>query len=235
MAALLSVDAIHTAYGLSKVLFGITVDVNQGECVCLLGRNGVGKSTTIRSIMGFNPPAQGRISFKGQDITGWSPHRIARAGLGFVPEDRRIFAELTVWENLDIAARASGRAGHWTIERIYDVFPKLGEIRDRMGGFLSGGEQQMLTIARTLMTNPELLLLDEPSEGLAPLVVDMLLEKIGELKQGGLTILLAEQGLEFSLALADRVYVLEKGEVRYTGPASALRDDRELADRLLAL
>lgn len=235
MAALLSVDAIHTAYGLSKVLFGITVDVNQGECVCLLGRNGVGKSTTIRSIMGFNPPSQGRISFKGQDITGWSSHRIARAGLGFVPEDRRIFAELTVWENLDIAARASGRAGHWTIERIYEMFPKLGEISDRMGGYLSGGEQQMLTIARTLMTNPDLLLLDEPSEGLAPLVVDMLLEKITELKQGGLTILLAEQGLEFSLALADRVYVLEKGEVRYTGPSSALRDDKDLADRLLAL
>lgn len=235
MAALLSVEGIHTAYGLSKVLFGITAEVNQGECVCLLGRNGVGKSTTIRSIMGLNPPNQGRIVWKGQDVTGWAPHRIARAGIGFVPEDRRVFAELSVWENLDIAARASGRAGQWTIEAIYELFPQLSAIRSRMAGFLSGGEQQMLTIARTLMTNPDLLLLDEPSEGLAPLVVDMLLEKIGELKQGGLTILLAEQGLEFSLALADRVYVLEKGEVRYTGPSSALRDDKDLADRLLAL
>ncbi len=235
MAALLTVEDIHSAYGLSKVLFGITAEVNQGECVCLLGRNGVGKSTTMRSIMGLTPPAQGRVTFKGQDITGWAPYRVARSGLGFVPEDRRVFAELTVWENLDIAARASGRAGHWTIDAIYELFPKLGEIKDRMAGYLSGGEQQMLTIARTLMTNPDLLLLDEPSEGLAPLVVDMLLEKIGELKQGGLTILLAEQGLEFCLSLADRVYVLEKGAVKYTGPSSELRDNPDLAHELLAL
>ena len=235
MTALLSVEGIHSAYGLSKVLFGITAEVGKGECVCLLGRNGVGKSTTIRSIMGLLTPSQGRIVWKDQDIAGWSPHRIARAGIGFVPEDRRIFAELTVWENLDIAARAARRPGHWTFEAIFELFPQLASMQTRMGGYLSGGEQQMLTIARTLMTNPELLLLDEPSEGLAPLVVDMLLEKISELKQGGLTILLAEQGLEFSLALADRVYVLEKGTVRFTGPSSTLRDDKELADRLLAL
>ncbi len=235
MDALLSIDAIHTAYGLSKVLFGITADIRQGECVCLLGRNGVGKSTTIRTIMGLAVPSQGKIVWKGEDITGWAPHRIARAGIGFVPEDRRVFAELTVWENLDIAARAARRPGHWTIDALFDLFPQLAAIKGRMGGFLSGGEQQMLTIARTLMTNPDLLLLDEPSEGLAPLVVDMLLEKIADLKKSGLTILLAEQGLQFSLALADRVYVLEKGEVRYTGPSSALRDDKDLADRLLAL
>jgi len=235
MTALLSVENIHTAYGLSKVLFGITAEISAGECVCLLGRNGVGKTTTVRSIMGLVTPSSGRVVWKGQDITGWDPYRIARAGIGFVPEDRRIFAELSVWENLDIAARAARRPGHWTIEAIYDLFPQLASISTRMGGYLSGGEQQMLTIARTLMTNPELLLLDEPSEGLAPLVVNMLLEKITELKQAGLTILLAEQGVKFSLALADRVYVLEKGTVRYTGPSRELREDQALADRLLAL
>jgi branched-chain amino acid transport system ATP-binding protein len=235
MTALLSVEDIHTAYGLSKVLFGITAEVGAGECVCLLGRNGVGKTTTVRSIMGLVTPSSGRIVWKGQDITGWDPYRIARAGIGFVPEDRRIFAELSVWENLDIAARAARRPGHWTIDAIYELFPQLESISTRMGGYLSGGEQQMLTIARTLMTNPELLLLDEPSEGLAPLVVNMLLEKISELKRAGLTILLAEQGVKFSLELADRVYVLEKGTVRYTGPSSELRENKTLADQLLAL
>ncbi len=152
-----------------------------------------------------------------------------------MPEDRRVFAELTVWENLDVAARAARRPGRWTIAAVYELFPVLRELRNRPGGFLSGGEQQMLTIARTLMGNPELLLLDEPSEGLAPLVVEALLAKIGELKAQGLTILLAEQGVDFSLALADRVYVLEKGSIRHTGPAAELRDDPALRDRLLAL
>ena len=234
MPALLSVNDIHTAYGLSKVLFGITVEVSAGECVCLLGRNGVGKSTTIRSIMGLVATQRGQILWQGQDITNWAPYRIARAGIGLVPEDRRIFPELTVWENLDIAGRACGRPGHWTADAVFALFPQLASLRTRMGGYLSGGEQQMLTIGRTLMTNPDLLLLDEPSEGLAPLVVAMLLEKIAELKQAGLTILLAEQGLDFSLALADRVYVLEKGTVRHSGPASELRDDPALAHRLLA-
>jgi branched-chain amino acid transport system ATP-binding protein len=235
MATLLQIDNLHTAYGLSKVLFGISADINAGECVVLLGRNGVGKSTTIKSIMGLLTPQQGRVVWKGQEITGWPPFRIARVGIGFVPEDRRVFPELSVWENLDIAARAARRPGHWTIDAVYDLFPQLASIRNRMGGYLSGGEQQMLTIARTLMGNPDLLLLDEPSEGLAPLVVDMLLEKIGELKRGGLTILLAEQGLEFSLQLADRVYILEKGTVRHSGPSRELREDGALADRLLAL
>jgi branched-chain amino acid transport system ATP-binding protein len=235
MTALLSVDDIHTSYGLSRVLFGVSLEVAAGECVCLLGRNGVGKTTTIRSIMGLAPPHRGRVLWQGRDITGWAAYRVARAGIGFVPEDRRIFAELTVWENLEIAARAARRPGRWTIPAIYELFPPLSILRNRMGGFLSGGEQQMLTIARTLMGNPELLLLDEPSEGLAPLVVEALLAKIGELKQQGLTILLAEQGMEFSLALADRVYVLEKGAVRHTGPAAELRDDKQLSDRLLAL
>jgi len=235
MTPLLAVEDIHTAYGLSRVLFGVSLEVAAGECVCLLGRNGVGKTTTMRSVMGLTPPSAGRIVLRGRDITGQPPHRVARAGIGFVPEDRRIFAELTVWENLDVAARAAARPGRWTIETIYQLFPKLEQLRDRMGGFLSGGEQQMLTIARTLMGNPEILLLDEPSEGLAPLIVDALRTQVGELKAQGMTILLAEQGVDFSLALADRVYVLEKGTVRFSGAAAALRDDRALLDRLLAV
>ena len=235
MSALLTLQDVHAAYGLSRVLFGISLEVNEGECVCLLGRNGVGKPTTMRSVMGLPPPTAGHVRFKSREITGWPPYRIARAGIGFVPEDRRIFAELSVWENLDVACRAAARPGRWTIDAVTELFPVLGALRDRQGGFLSGGEQQMLTIARTLLGNPELLLLDEPSEGLAPLVVDALLVKIGELKAQGLTILLAEQGIEFSLALADRVYVLEKGAVRFAGPAAALKSDRALLDRLMAL
>jgi branched-chain amino acid transport system ATP-binding protein len=235
MSALLAIEDLHSAYGLSRVLFGISLDVAAGECVCLLGRNGVGKTTTIRSVMGLLRPTSGRISWKETDIAGWAPHRVARAGIGFVPEDRRIFAELTVWENLEIAARAAGRSGRWRLDAVYGLFPKLRELRNRQGGFLSGGEQQMLTIARTLMGNPELLLLDEPSEGLAPLVVEALLDNIRALKTEGLTILLAEQGVDFSLALADRVYILEKGTIRHSGPASELREDTALRDRLLAL
>ncbi|HZY55205.1 MAG TPA: ABC transporter ATP-binding protein [Reyranella sp.] len=235
MSALLELHDVHAAYGLSRVLFGISLEVNPGECVCLLGRNGVGKTTTMRTVMGLTPPSTGRIRFKSSDITGWAPYRVARTGIGFVPEDRRVFAELSVWENLDVARRAAARPGHWTIESVTELFPVLDALRDRQSGFLSGGEQQMLTIARTLMGNPELLLLDEPSEGLAPLVVQALLAKIGELKAQGLTILLAEQGIEFSLALADRVYVLEKGSVRFAGPSAALRSDRALLDKLLAL
>ena len=235
MSPLLEARALHTAYGLSRVLFGVSIDVGPGECVCLLGRNGVGKSTTMRSIMGLTPPQSGRVVFRGVDITGWEPYRVAREGIGFVPEDRRIFADLTVWENLDVARRTARGNGGFTLERVFDLFPKLGELTSRHGGHLSGGEQQMLTIARTLMGNPELLLLDEPSEGLAPIVVDHLREQIARLKREGLTILLAEQNTEFSLALADRVYVLEKGSVRFSGPAARLRDDAALRQELLAL
>jgi branched-chain amino acid transport system ATP-binding protein len=231
---LLQVEDLHTAYGLSQVLFGLTFAVARGECVALLGRNGVGKTTTMRSVMGLTPPSRGRILWRGTDLRGKAPHQVARRGIGFVPEDRRIFAELTVWENLDVAARGRG-AGGWTVERVYELFPKLHDIRDRQGGFLSGGEQQMLTIARTLMGNPELLLLDEPSEGLAPIVVDHLRDQIARLKREGLTILLAEQNTEFSLSLADRVYVLEKGVIRYTGTARQLRDDEAVRHQYLAL
>ena len=233
--SLLAVHDIHAAYGSSRVLFGISLDVAAGECVCLLGRNGVGKTTTMRAIMGLTPPSAGRIVWKDTDIAGWPPYRVARAGIGFVPEDRRIFAELTVLENLDVSAQAAGRPGRWTVDAVFALFPKLRELGRRQGGFLSGGEQQMLTIGRTLMGNPELLLLDEPSEGLAPLVVESMLEQIGRLKREGLTILLAEQGVDFSLALADRVYVLEKGAVRFAGSAAQLRDNPRLRDELLAL
>ena len=235
MSALLELEDVHTAYGLSRVLFGISLHVNEGECVCLLGRNGVGKTTTLRSVMGLTPPSAGQVRFKSRDISGWPPYRIARAGIGFVPEDRRVFAELSVWENLEVAERAAARPGRFTIDGVFRLFPVLRELRNRQGGLLSGGEQQMLTVARTLMGNPDVLLLDEPSEGLAPLVVKALLAQIGELKTQGLTILLAEQGVEFSLALADRVYVLEKGAVRFTGAAATLKSDRTLLDQLVSL
>jgi branched-chain amino acid transport system ATP-binding protein len=230
----LRVDDIYTAYGLSQVLFGVSLQVARGECVCLLGRNGVGKTTTMRSIIGLTPPRRGRVVWKGRDVTGRAPYQIARAGIGFIPEDRRIFADLTVWENLDVASRRVPDGG-WTVERVFDLFPKLRELVDRQGGFLSGGEQQMLTIARTLMGNPELLLLDEPSEGLAPLVVDHLKEQIGRLKRDGLTILLAEQNVGFSLDLADRVYVLEKGHIRFEGTVREFQDNDAIRQQYLAL
>ena len=232
---ILQVKNIFTDYGQSRALFGVSLAVETGECVALLGRNGVGKSTTMRSIMGLTPPALGHVLWKDVDITGLPPHRAARAGIGFVPEDRRVFTELSVWENLDVAQRAARRPGKWTVAAVYALFPKLEQLAGRRAGFLSGGEQQMLTIARTLMGNPELLLLDEPSEGLAPLVVEHLLEQVATLKREGLTILIAEQAVEFALALADRVYVLEKGAVVHAGDAAELRRDAGLRERLLAL
>jgi len=234
-APILGVEGIYTSYGLSQVLFGVSLGVGAGECVCLLGRNGVGKTTTMRSIMGLTPPREGRVMWKGSDLSGKQPYQIADLGIGFVPEDRRIFADLTVWENLDVASRSRDGASKWTLERVFDLFPKLRELVDRQGGFLSGGEQQMLTIARTLMGNPELLLLDEPSEGLAPLVVDHLKEQIARLKRDGLTILLAEQNVDFCLDLADRVYVLEKGHIRYEGTVAAFRQDDSVRAQYLAL
>jgi branched-chain amino acid transport system ATP-binding protein len=235
MAAVLTVDDIYTAYGASQVLFGVSLTIAESECVCLLGRNGVGKTTTIRSIMGLTPPRRGRVEWKGKDITGNRPYQIARLGIGFVPEDRRIFSDLTVVENLEIVAGGRNGKARWTVDRVFDLFPELREIADRKGGYLSGGQQQMLTIARTLMTNPELLLLDEPSEGLAPLVVDRLKEQIARLKSEGMTILLAEQNVHFSLALANRLYVLEKGHIRYEGTTEEFRADPSLQHRFLAV
>lgn len=228
--ALLELDRIETSYGLSQVIFGISLTVEPGEIVALLGRNGVGKTTVMRSVIGLTPPRSGKVRWKGEEIQGLPTYKVARRGIGFVPEDRRIFPDLTVWENLDIARR-SGPAGKnaFTEERIYEIFPKLKELRDRRGGYLSGGEQQMLTISRSLLTNPDLLLLDEPSEGLAPLIVEAMREQIDTLRKEGLSILLAEQSLSFVLSLSDRVYILEKGEVKFTGtPADVRANEEEL-------
>jgi branched-chain amino acid transport system ATP-binding protein len=228
--ALLEVEKIETSYGLSQALFGISIIVEPGEIVALLGRNGVGKTTVMRSIIGLTPPNRGIVRWKGEEIQGLPTYRIARKGVGFVPEDRRIFPDLTVWENLDIARRTGPEGKNvFTEERIYEIFPKLKELRDRRGGYLSGGEQQMLTIGRSLLTNPDLLLLDEPSEGLAPLIVESMREQIGTLRKEGLSVLLAEQSLDFVLSLSDRLYILEKGEVKFTGtPADVRANEGEL-------
>src|SRR3954463_12397473 len=232
----LAVEAIHTAYGLSQVLFGVSLEVQAGECIALIGRNGVGKTTTMRSIIGLTPPASGRVVWKGRDIARLGPHRICRMGIGFVPEDRRIFPELTVWENLDIARRAGpdGRTT-WREEQVFALFPDLKDIRDRRGGVLSGGQQQMLTIARTLMGNPELLLLDEPSEGLAPLIVEQLAVTLGSLKADGLAMLLCEQNLKFAAQLADRAYIIEKGVIRHEGTVADLASGDTLGASYFAL
>ena len=223
---ILEVKEIYTSYGLSQILFGVSLKVAEGEVISLLGRNGVGKTTTLRSIMGLTPPRVGSIHWKGKDIAGKEPHQIAKLGIGFVPEDRRIFADLTVWENLDVAIKPSGvKKGAWTLDRVFELFPALKPIQTRRGGFLSGGEQQMLTIARTLMGNPELLLLDEPSEGLAPIVVQQLGEQIKKLREEGMTILLCEQNAKFSLDLSHRLYILEKGQVRYSGTVADFHRD----------
>jgi branched-chain amino acid transport system ATP-binding protein len=232
--SLLTVDAIHTFYGLSHVLFGVSLTVRPGEVVSLLGRNGAGKTTTLRSIMGLTPPRQGRIQFKDRDITGAAPHTVAQYGLGYVPEDRRIFADLTVRENLEVG-RKHTQPGGWDFERVFALFPRLAERQQQRGGSLSGGEQQMLTVARTLMGNPELILLDEPSEGLAPVMVETLNDQLLTLKREGMTILLSEQNLGFTLALADRVYILEKGEVRYSGLAAELEERHDVWQAYLAV
>jgi len=233
---ILEVNNIYTSYGLSQVLFGVSLKINQGEVVSLLGRNGVGKTTTLRSIMGLTPAHSGSIKWKGEEIAAKPSYEIAKMGIGFVPEDRRIFSDLTVWENLDVAIKSSGKGGpSWTVERVFELFPALEPLRNRRGGFLSGGEQQMLTLARALMGNPELLLLDEPSEGLAPVVVQHLGEQISKLREEGMTILLSEQNTQFSLDLSDRLYILEKGEVRYEGKVAEFLKDEESYKTYLTL
>ncbi|HYG87230.1 MAG TPA: ABC transporter ATP-binding protein [Azospirillum sp.] len=233
---LLAMQDVCAGYGPSTVLFDVSLAIAPGECVGLLGRNGVGKTTTMRAVMGLTPARAGRVTWKGDDITRRPPNRNARAGIGFVPEDRRVFAELTVWENLDVGARrCRDGALRWTLERVLAMFPKLGDLLDRKGGLLSGGEQQMLTIARTLMGNPDLLLLDEPSEGLAPIVVEHLHSQVAALKREGLTILLAEQNLDFVLGLSDRVYILEKGRVVFHGTPADVRADPHLREQYLTV
>ncbi|MBI3990188.1 MAG: ABC transporter ATP-binding protein [candidate division NC10 bacterium] len=228
---MLEVRDIHTFYGESHVLWGVSLCVNEGEVVALLGRNGMGKSTTLKSIIGLTPPRSGRILYRGQEISRKSPFRIARLGLGYVPEDRRIFSELTVKENLEVAARARD-GGPFSLDRVFELFPILAEREHQRGGSLSGGEQQMLAIARALMLNPQVLLLDEPSEGLSPLIVKTLGKQILQLKAMGMTILLAEMNVKFALTLSDRAYVLEKGQVRFEGTVRELQDNREIHDLL---
>jgi len=224
----LELHDVTAGYGDGHVLFGMNVRVAQGEAVALLGRNGAGKSTTLKSIMGLVPLASGRVSFLGRDLAGMRTFERSRLGLGYVPEDRRVFPELTVRENLEAAVKPEGAgieagAGRpWTFDRVFDLFPALQTMQTRPGGLLSGGEQQMLTIARTLMGNPRLLLLDEPSEGLAPRVVSLLRQQIARLKKEGLTILLCEQNLGFAMAICDRVYVIDTGQIGFTGTFAEL-------------
>jgi branched-chain amino acid transport system ATP-binding protein len=234
--AVLSVEGLNSYYGRAHILFDVTLEVRRGEVVALLGRNGAGKSTTMRSIMGLVANRSGRVRFAGHDISGKQPHQIARLGLGYVPEDRRIFTDLTVMENLEVG-RQPRREGapHWTPERLFTLFPNLAEMRDRPGGRMSGGEQQMLTIARTLMGNPSAILLDEPSEGLAPRITEMMAHAIVGLKAEGQTVVLSEQNLHFAALVSDRAYVMEKGRIRYEGAMAALREDEEVRSAYLSL
>ncbi len=227
----LVVDTIHTYYGESHVLHGVSLTVAPGEAVALLGRNGAGKTTLIRSIVGFTPPREGRVMWDGAAIGGWPPYRIARRGIGLVPQGRRIFSPLTVRENLVLGARAEG----WTIERVFDLFPRLRERQDQPGGTLSGGEQQMLAIGRALLTNGRLLLLDEPSEGLAPVVVREIGGIAQGLKRGGLSILLVEQNYHLALRVADRVYVMNKGQIVWEGAPARLEADEAVKRRYLGV
>jgi branched-chain amino acid transport system ATP-binding protein len=235
MTALLALRGIEAYYGDSHILFDLSLDVGEGEVVCLLGRNGAGKTTTLKSICGLVPPRSGRIALRGQELAGLPPYRIARLGIGYVPEERRIFGNLTVRENLEVARNTWGGGATWTAERVYELFPHLADMRDRLAGRLSGGEQQMLTIARTLMGSPHVLLLDEPSEGLAPLVVQTLGEQLGGLKGTGLTMILAEQNIHFVSELGDRVYILEKGAVCYQGSMAAFLSDEAVRRAHLAV
>jgi branched-chain amino acid transport system ATP-binding protein len=230
---MLEVEGIHTYYGLSHILFDVSLTVLRGQVVCLLGRNGAGKSTSMRSIMGLTPPKRGSIKFKGEDITGRQPYQLARTGIGYVPDDRRIFADLTVQENLEIAAREAVTGEAWDQEKVYQLFPALGLITSRKAGCLSGGEQKMLAVARALMGNPELLLLDEPTEGLAPLLVRALEEKILKLKESGLTVLLAEQNVRSALRLSDFAYIIDDGHIRYQGSVDELRENEEVRKEYL--
>jgi len=233
---MLEVSALDAWYGQAQILYGVSLAVGAGECVALVGRNGAGKSTTMKAIMGLMAKKRGRVVFRGHDISGLPPYRIGRLGLGWVPEDRRIFTDLTVSENLAVA-RQPPRDGtpEWTPERLYALFPNLGAMPDRPGGRMSGGEQQMLTVARTLMGNPYLVLLDEPSEGVAPLIVEEMVRMIVALKRQGVAVLLSEQNLHFARLVSDRAVVLEKGEVRFDGTMEALMSEEGLLRTHLSL
>ncbi|HTO44013.1 MAG TPA: ABC transporter ATP-binding protein [Burkholderiales bacterium] len=236
---MLQVDALHAHYAKSHILHGVTLTVEAGEIVCLLGRNGVGKSTTLKSLMGLVKPSAGSVRFKGQDITGLPAYRVARLGLGYVPEERRIFPTISVKENLlmgikprlGAGPRANGKA--WTLERVYTFFPRLRERENQRAGTLSGGEQQMLTTGRTLMGNPEVLLVDEPTEGLAPMIVEQVERILTEIHRDGTPILLVEQALETALGLAHRVYVMSKGEIVFSGSTQELKASEQVRKQYL--
>ncbi len=234
MTYILEAVDLNTFYGRSHILFDVGLHVDQGETVCLMGRNGAGKTTTFRSIMGLTPPRKGKVIFKGKDCTRLASFKMARMGLGFVPEDRRILSSLTVWENLELG-RIRGRQGRWTMETVLEQFPTMARMQNRMGGTLSGGEQQMLTIARALMSNPDVLVLDEPTEGLAPVIVAVLKELIMSLKQAETTILLSEQNIRFAMGVSDRVVVIDKGQVVYTGTIEEFKNEEAVQKKYLAV
>ncbi len=229
MSLVLEVDKIHTYYGKSHILDGVSFNVGEGELVALLGRNGAGKTTTMRSVMGLTPPRQGTIKLFGRDMTGCQPHQMAAAGVGYVPEGRKIFGHLTVHENLLVARETRGP---WNIDKVYELFPRLHERRTSKGGRLSGGEQEMLAIARALLLNPKLLILDEPSQGLAPIIVQEVMRTIGRMKAEGIAVLLVEQNAYLALQLANRAYVLGEGEVVFEGTGEALLADTERMEQL---
>ncbi|RLE00007.1 MAG: ABC transporter ATP-binding protein [Aquificota bacterium] len=231
---MLKVKGIHTYYGDSHVLQGVSLEVHKGEVVCLLGRNGAGKSTTMKSIIGLVPPRQGTIIFMGEETTGLPPYKMVWRGMAYVPEDRRVFPDLTVEENLEVAQIASKREGIWSVQGILEVFPMLDRLRHRKAGNLSGGEQQLLVIARALLANPYMLLLDEPCEGLAPIIVEELEKVILEIRQE-VTILLAEQNAPFALRVSHRGYVIEKGQIKFQGTREELLSNEEVQSRYLAL
>ena len=234
MEKILSVEKINTYYGKSHILFDVSLDIYKNEVLCLLGRNGAGKTTTFKSIVMLNPPASGKVIFNGKCLNEFKPYQIFRLGIGLVPEDRRIFGPLTVKENLMLGARV-GRKGIWNLDMVYKYFPILKEYESKPGGMLSGGEQQMLTIARTLMGNPEVLLLDEPSEGLSPVMVNTLKEIVLGLKEAGATIVLSEQHVKFAMAVSDRVSIIDKGHIVYEASIEEFKKDLEIQKKYLAV
>ena len=236
LPAMLEVKDLHAFYGRAHILQGVSLEARAGEVVAVLGRNGAGKSTALKAIMGLVTPAQGEVTFERKRIERLPPYRIARLGLGYVPEERRIFTDLTVMENLEVGRQVGrGAAPVWTEDRLFALFPNLAGMRDRPGGRMSGGEQQMLTIARTLMGNPRCVLLDEPSEGLAPIIVEQMANSIRTLKGEGLSVLLCEQNLHFSQAVADRAYISEKGQIRFGGTMAELAADASLREQYLSV
>ena len=238
---LLQTRGLNAWYGAAQILFDVNLQVHRGEVVALMGRNGAGKSTTLKAIMGMMPRRSGDIQYLGRDISNAQPHQVARQGLGYVPEDRRIFTDLTVMENLSVGRQGARQfpdgspAPYWTHEKLFALFPNLGEMQQRPGGRMSGGEQQMLTVARTLMGNPLLVLLDEPSEGVAPVIVEQMADMIMALKREGVSILLSEQNIHFAQWVSDRAYVLEKGQIRHQAAMADLARDQDIQRQYLSV